>query len=328
MGFNLSGAWLASLACKGRSVGRICTYGVQDWNVSPEQDSVLEVMGLTVAHSSNEFLSNITSGAQITSIDASSYQDCTNIHNLSLPLHQFSPLLGTSDLVIDLGTSEHVFCPGNSLFNGVRILKKGGLLVSSVPCNGSPLHGMYQIGPNSFAALDTHGFMHTKLLAVFKPFLKREEIENESCLLFLFMNQTHGMDSDNMICEWFDRNRESSCFYVGQKKNNSVSPDSIGTIYQTSFFDTSSNIGKHWLDQFHGKSLAKANLIRPEQNNEMTYACIELPLRNVIYGDAIMLFKKLQVLLLKAQLAPAAVRFSLQRLVDTSLIKGYSASWQ
>jgi len=51
------------------------------------------------------------------------------------------------DLLCNLGTSEHVFNPGNSFINAHNFVKRGGLMTHFLPTFGHINHGYYNIHP-------------------------------------------------------------------------------------------------------------------------------------------------------------------------------------
>lgn len=92
----------------------------------------------------DEFL-RIAGAASVDSMDASSYEDATIIHDLdeSVPpsLHE------QFDCVIDGGTLEHVFNFTTALRSSMQMTRVGGHLILSLPANNCLGHGFYQFSP-------------------------------------------------------------------------------------------------------------------------------------------------------------------------------------
>ncbi|MEL6648090.1 MAG: hypothetical protein AAFQ05_10350 [Pseudomonadota bacterium] len=82
----------------------------------------------------------------VQSMDMSSYEGAEISQNLNLPVSK--DLHGKFDLIIDGGTTEHVFdvrCCFENIFN---MLVPGGCAVGCVPANNFFTHGFYQFGPD------------------------------------------------------------------------------------------------------------------------------------------------------------------------------------
>ncbi len=86
--------------------------------------------------------------AQIDSVDASSFEGATLVHDLNLPIpvewHQ------QFDVVFDGGTLEHIFDVRTALRNVMQALKAGGHFVGVSPLNSWCGHGFYQFSPELF----------------------------------------------------------------------------------------------------------------------------------------------------------------------------------
>lgn len=83
--------------------------------------------------------------SSVESIDFSSYQGATHIHDMNNPLP--SGLEGKFDLLHDGGTMEHVFNTPTYLANCMKLLRVGGVYVGVVPANDWMGHGFYQFSP-------------------------------------------------------------------------------------------------------------------------------------------------------------------------------------
>jgi hypothetical protein len=88
-------------------------------------------------------------GAQsVDSMDASTYEQATVVHDLNLPVP--APLHGRYSLVFDGGTTEHVYQFPQAIDNAIRLLAPGGHYISITTGNNLPGHGFYQISPELF----------------------------------------------------------------------------------------------------------------------------------------------------------------------------------
>jgi len=92
------------------------------------------------------------------SLDYSDFEGAGFTWNLNQPLVTPTGLiaeaLSTIDLIIDYGTSEHVFNPGMAYWNATALLKQGGYLNSMLPVLGFCDHGIYQFSPSFFYAVE------------------------------------------------------------------------------------------------------------------------------------------------------------------------------
>jgi hypothetical protein len=81
----------------------------------------------------------------VDSIDASSFEDATVVHDLNVPIP--SELEEKYSVVVDGGTLEHVFDFPLAIRNAMRMVRVGGHLILNAPVNNFPGHGFYQISP-------------------------------------------------------------------------------------------------------------------------------------------------------------------------------------
>jgi hypothetical protein len=88
-------------------------------------------------------------GAKITdSMDASSYEGATIIHDLNQPIA--NQLKSKYTLVIDGGSLEHVFNFPMAIKNCMQLVETGGYIISIAPANNFFGHGFYQFSPELF----------------------------------------------------------------------------------------------------------------------------------------------------------------------------------
>lgn len=79
-------------------------------------------------------------------MDFTDLEGAEHIHDLNLPPPP--ALQGQFDLVIDGGTTEHIFHIGTALDTCHALLKPGGVVMSFVSCDGWFGHGFFQTGPD------------------------------------------------------------------------------------------------------------------------------------------------------------------------------------
>lgn len=82
----------------------------------------------------------------IEAMDFTDREGAQHIHDLNQPCPDH--LKGQFDLVIDGGTSEHIFYIATALDTCHALLKPGGLMLAFVSCDGMFGHGFFQTGPD------------------------------------------------------------------------------------------------------------------------------------------------------------------------------------
>jgi hypothetical protein len=114
----------------------------------------------------------------IESLDYSDFEGASLIHNLNEPLSQ-NPSLeesrGKYDLVLDFGTSEHVFQPAQSIANSISLLKVGGKFSCTLPISCWLEHGFYQFSPTFFSSLQNDSLKLDKMY-IYQPYIGQLEI--------------------------------------------------------------------------------------------------------------------------------------------------------
>jgi hypothetical protein len=99
-------------------------------------------------------------GAEVVdSIDASSYENATLIHDMNTPI----AIGGDYGLVLDFGTLEHVFNLATAFDNLERLCAPNGRILHMSPCNNFAGHGFYQFSPELFFRIyaPERGFINT-----------------------------------------------------------------------------------------------------------------------------------------------------------------------
>ena len=88
---------------------------------------------------------------EVTSFDASDFEDATVVHDMNLPVaaewHE------RFDAVIEMGSLEHIFNFPGAVHSLMQMTKVGGRLFIVTPSNNYLGHGFYQFGPDLFHRL-------------------------------------------------------------------------------------------------------------------------------------------------------------------------------
>ena len=101
----------------------------------------------------------------IDSMDNSTYEGATVIHDLNLPIG--TDMKNKYSAIIDGGTLEHVFNFPVAVKNCMQMLRVGGHFIGFTPANNLCGHGFYQFSPELFFRVfsSTNGF-DLKLMAI------------------------------------------------------------------------------------------------------------------------------------------------------------------
>lgn len=103
---------------------------------------------------------------RVDSLDYSDFEKAELLLNLNSSIlddELYHPHLNGYDLILDYGTSEHVFNPAMSFFNAAMLLNEGGLLNSALPVTGWLDHGLFQFSPAFFYAVNREEFSLERL---------------------------------------------------------------------------------------------------------------------------------------------------------------------
>ncbi len=107
----------------------------------------------------------------IESLDHSDFESAEIIHNLneSFEGSKIAHLKNSFDLVLDYGTSEHVFQAAQSISNSISLVRVGGRLNMVLPVCGWLEHGFYQFSPNFFRALEGK-YLRLVQMYIYEPY--------------------------------------------------------------------------------------------------------------------------------------------------------------
>lgn len=103
---------------------------------------------LTEADGFAEPLLQLLGAEHICSVDASSYEGASTVHNMNLPIPD--SLRSAFSVVIDAGTLEHIFDFPTAIKNCMEMVQEGGHLLLMTPANNFMGHGFYQFSPELF----------------------------------------------------------------------------------------------------------------------------------------------------------------------------------
>ncbi|WP_317204061.1 class I SAM-dependent methyltransferase [Janthinobacterium sp.] len=108
------------------------------------------------------FLQNFFGATSIDSLDATTYEHATILHDLNLPFDRIPPQF---DTVIDFGTLEHVFNLPQALSTLWNLTAEGGQILHCLPANNFCGHGFWQFSPELFFSMyrPENGFESTEI---------------------------------------------------------------------------------------------------------------------------------------------------------------------
>ena len=111
-----------------------------------------------------EPLFEILGAEKVDSMDFSSYENATILHDLNLPISE--ALKDKYTVVVDGGTIEHVFNFPVAIKNCMNALKIGGHYIGITPANNALGHGFYQFSPELYFRVfsEENGFKIKKML--------------------------------------------------------------------------------------------------------------------------------------------------------------------
>jgi hypothetical protein len=175
MGLNVTCLELMTLArASGADFSRVATIGRQGLHIAPDQlarffaargrADLAERMSSVEWDGYCEPLLKFAFGArEVVSIDASSYERASIVHDMNKPLadgEQFTA-------VLDFGTLEHVLNVATSFDNVAKLCARGGFILHVLPGNNFSGHGFYQFSPELFFQIyaEARGYAGTRVFA-------------------------------------------------------------------------------------------------------------------------------------------------------------------
>ena len=160
MGLDSNGTkfLLYAKARQGVSFENMAMIGRQTLNLTAEQlHNNLQKFGVQTANA-DEILNGadgyaepfikVLDADEITSFDASDYENATEVHDFNQPIpEQFKNKFSA---VLDGGTLEHIFNFPTAIKNCMEMIKVGGHFLAITPTNNFLGHGFYQFSPELF----------------------------------------------------------------------------------------------------------------------------------------------------------------------------------
>ncbi len=139
---------------------------------------------------------NLLGLKEVKAMDYSDYEGADIIHDLNCPVPKY--LHNRFDLIIDGGTTEHVFDVRQSWSNIGRMLKPGGRVIHTIPVNNWVNHGFFQFSPTLF--FDYYSANKFVDLQAFLLDLDRYFLENRSVVdVFEISGDSRFMMSNRLL---------------------------------------------------------------------------------------------------------------------------------
>lgn len=168
MGLDATGVLLLQMIqAKEANLGKVLTLGRQGVHIRAEQ---LRSLGVGVEEPIPSYCESILisdfGAMEVFSLDSSGYEGATLLADLNDDLSEF--LHGDFDVVLNLGTLEHVFDVSAALWNITSAVRLGGIVAHVTPANQQAGHGFYQFSPELFHSYYSpeRGFSETSVFVV------------------------------------------------------------------------------------------------------------------------------------------------------------------
>lgn len=116
---------------------------------------------MNVKEFSEDLFTNYLGSSSVDSMDASSYEGATIIHDLNLPVNTNK----TFDTIFDGGSLEHIYNLPQAFENLSTLCKVGGQILHMLPANNQCGHGFWQMSPELFFSLysEKNGYKDTEV---------------------------------------------------------------------------------------------------------------------------------------------------------------------
>lgn len=127
-------------------------------------DLIKDIKQLTKSKYFEEILSEVFGAKVLDSVDASSYEGASIIHDFNLPIQTDKRFTA----IIDFGCLEHVFNFPIAIDNIIKLCDVDGHIMHYLPANNCCGHGFYQFSPELFFSLYSpeRGFSDTRVFFV------------------------------------------------------------------------------------------------------------------------------------------------------------------
>lgn len=161
MGFDIDGVkFLLAAKASGVCFTKVATIGRQELQLSFDSlnknlrffninKTDIEIKHLLLEGNGHaESFLRMLGAEEICSIDASTYEGATFIHDMNLQIP--SELKNTFTVVIDGGSLEHIFDFPRAIKNCIEMVQVGGHFLGITPVNNFMGHGFYQFSPELY----------------------------------------------------------------------------------------------------------------------------------------------------------------------------------
>jgi SAM-dependent methyltransferase len=165
MGIDVHGLNFLRHTSRKRPLGDTMTIGRQGLHVA--EGMVKKILHTAPSYQHQMYCEDLLTGyfgaTKVDSLDNSSYEKATHIHNMNEPLPE--SLYGKYDTVIDGGCLEHIYNAPQALMNCSLLCRPGGQILHILPANNFCGHGFWQFSPELFFSLysQANGYAETEV---------------------------------------------------------------------------------------------------------------------------------------------------------------------
>ena len=169
--------------------------------------------------------------SRVESIDNCDYEDATHVLDLCQPIPP--ELQGRYDMVIDAGTTEHIFNAPQALKSISQLARPGGRIVHILPANNYCGHGFWQFSPELFFSLysEKNGYRDTQVflasLADKWRWFKVKPPRDGKRVNVLSLNELHVMVHTVRAGESFSHENVQQSDYVYEWATRTAEPEPI-----------------------------------------------------------------------------------------------------
>jgi SAM-dependent methyltransferase len=152
--------FLLQARAQGCDFGRVLTIGRQNLQLTPRDldrlarefkfnaaDLIGTKPGSALTYIEPVF-ENLLKAASVESLDVSTYEGATHVHDMNAPLPE--RFHSQYDTILEAGSLEHIFNLPTALKNLMQAVKVGGSIFIQTPANNYFGHGFYQFSPELF----------------------------------------------------------------------------------------------------------------------------------------------------------------------------------
>ena len=211
----------------------------------------------------------------VDSLDNSDFESASIVWNLNKPFESYKgdKEIDKYHLILDYGTSEHVFSPAMSVYNMTRLTAKDGLINIMLPVCGWVDHGFYQFSPSFFYAVDTAELSLEKL---YFWVYDRESVEVDywDGLSDEFIDHVDGAFDGSFLANCMEFLDRPIMAWAVLRKNDNIDHDRF--MYETQqpiykkLWDKkvieNSEVGKRWLEIYLSEDKDKKKSFVEELN--------------------------------------------------------------